>query len=617
MANKDVNIITQDARTRIRENVGMWIGTNENPNALLTEAFGNSLDEHLAGFGSVIEVGIDDGGIVKVTDHGRGFEINKKRDDGKTVLEASFDTILTSGKYLDDGSYTGSIGQNGIGSKTICFTSEWLNVDTWRNGLYESISFEKGILKKHSHGKTSLPGSGTTIEYLPDKEIFDTIKTDANYFRRFFNDICYICNDLTIILNGDEVIHHNSIDEAISPEDDMITPHFVLTKDDINIAFTYTTSDVCIIRSFANCGAFDSGVPITQIKSTLTRVFNKFAREQGLLKDKDKNLSGTSLQEGLDMIFNISSNHIIFDSQSKNTISKVDLTNQMTEFTEALVLYLDTYPDVGKAIVEKALLAKRAAEAAKKARANVKAKSKKNSSLRMPTTLVDCHCKDRSKAELFIVEGKAASGGLIAARNSTYQSIYSVRGMMLSVLKTKPENIIKNKEINNLLTALGLDYNSKNCKCKYDKSKLRYGKIIAAADGDEPGAAIRNLMFNIFWYICPELIINGHVYTSMPPLFRVITKKNEYIYLKDVAALEDYKSKHQKDIQSIGREKGLGEMDSDELEAALLNPETRNISCLTVSDYDKTDRMFQDLYGRKVEPRVRFLADHLEEANVE
>ena len=187
---------------------------------------------------------------------------------------------------------------------------------------------------------------------------------------------------------------------------------------------------------------------------------------------------------------------------------------------------------------------------------------------------------------------------------------------MLSVLKTAASNIYKNQEINNLVQALGLDVDEKTCKLTYDESKLRYGKIIAAADADYDGFSIENLLFNILWYMCPELIVNGHVYSAVPPLFRVTTNKNEYIYLRDNTALKEYQKNHT-DIKVIGRLKGLGEMDSEELSETLLDPETRNVLQLKVKDYGKTDKMFQDLYGKRVEPRVQFLAQHLEEARVD
>ena len=217
---------------------------------------------------------------------------------------------------------------------------------------------------------------------------------------------------------------------------------------------------------------------------------------------------------------------------------------------------MDNYPDDVRKIIEKALLARRAAEAAKKAREAVKKKAeKKDKIFKLPTTLVDAWTKDRSKAELLICEGKSAMSGLVAARDSETQAIYGVRGMMISARKTTMDKLLKNQEVNNLIVALGLDFDSHNYLI-YDKNKLRYDKIIACTDADPAGAAIENLLFNILWYICPELLLNGHVYSTIPPLFRVTTKKNEYIYLKDETALSEYQKKNSKKIQSIGRLKG-------------------------------------------------------------
>ena len=343
---------------------------------------------------------------------------------------------------------------------------------------------------------------------------------------------------------------------------------------------------------------------------------NAWARENNLLKEKEKNLDGASLQEGLLLVCNIISKGVSYDAQTKGKIVRMD-TSSLDSFGEELEVWLDNHPQDAKSIIEKSLIARKASEAAKKAREAVKSKAKnKDKVFKLPTTLADCWTKDRQKAELFIAEGKSAMSGLVAGRDSEFQAAYGVRGKMLSIRKVAPGNILKNQEINNIIQALGLDYDPKTAKCVYDKDKLRYGKIIAAADADPDGKMIENLLFSILWYICPELVINGHVYSSVPPLYRITTKKNEYIYLRDDAALEAYK-KASNDIKSINRLKGLGEQDSDELAYCLLEAETRNLYQLTVSDVKKTEQMFEDLYGKKVEPRVEFLEKHLEEARVD
>lgn len=624
------NIYTEDSiesldpREHIQLRSGMYIGSNENPNQLLMEIFSNALDEYNIGHGKNIYVSISKNGICRVRDEAQGFPVNVVRpEDGKTILEASFGVINTSGKYRDDGVYEGSsLGLNGVGGKVSNFLSTYFSVCSHRDGKYETLLFKEGLLESREAGKWEDSTSGTDIEYLPDPKYFQSNITDAKYFEKFFEDICCMCPGLTISLttdNSDKIIKKNGINDLVTnrvgSNVEIINNRFILENKDISLGMTFTSSNNSTILSYVNLGETDSGPHITSLKSSITRILNSWAKENGLLKEKEKNLDGSSIQEGMLLVCNISSTGVTYDSQTKSRVVSLD-SNFIDEFNKQFEVWLDNNPEDSKIIIEKALLARKASEAAKKAREAVKNKAdKKDKVFKLPTTLADCWSKDRSECELFLTEGKSAMSGLVAGRDSKFQAVYGVRGKMLSVLKTKQENIMKNQEINNIIQALGLDYDIKTGKCKYDKKKLRYDKIIAAADADFDGFAIENLMFNIFWYICPDLIIEGHVYSSVPPLYRVTTKKNEYIYLKDDNALNEYKKKNPNSIQFIGRMKGLGEQDSDELAYCLLEPETRNLYQLTVSDIGKTNKMFQDLYGKNVEPRVKFLEKHLEEAH--
>lgn len=626
------NIYTEDSiesldpREHIQLRSGMYIGSNENPNQLLMEIFSNALDEYNIGHGKNIYVSISKNGLCRVRDEAQGFPVNVVRpEDGKTILEASFGVINTSGKYRDDGVYEGSsLGLNGVGGKVSNFLSTYFSVCSHRDGKYETLLFKEGLLESREVGKWEDLTSGTDIEYLPDPKYFQSNITDAKYFEKFFEDICCMCPGLTIRLttdNNDKIIKKNGINDLVTSRVgsnvEIINSRFVLENKDISLGMTFTSSNSSTILSYVNLGETDSGPHITSLKSSITRILNSWAKENGLLKEKEKNLDGSSIQEGMLLVCNISSIGVTYDSQTKSRVVSLD-SNFIDEFNKQFEVWLDNNPEDSKIIIEKALLARKASEAAKKAREAVKNKAdKKDKVFKLPTTLADCWSKDRSECELFLTEGKSAMSGLVAGRDSKFQAVYGVRGKMLSVLKTKQENIMKNQEINNIIQALGLDYDIKTGKCKYDKKKLRYDKIIAAADADFDGFAIENLMFNIFWYICPDLIIEGHVYSSVPPLYRVTTKKNEYIYLRDDNALNEYKKKNPNSIQFIGRMKGLGEQDSDELAYCLLEPETRNLYQLTVSDIGKTNKMFQDLYGKNVEPRVKFLEKHLEEARVE
>lgn len=625
---KEDSIESLSPREHVRLRPGMYAGDTSDATQLAIEILGNAIDEYNIGHGNKITI-IVNSQIVSIEDEGQGFPINVMREDGETVLQASFDVINTSGKYRDDGVYEGTaIGLNGIGSKLTNFLSHNLFVTSWNaNGDYESLYFEEGIFKQRIVGKED-HSSGTLVSFVPNEDFFDTPQVNQKKLLDFCEDITCLCPGLIIVFNEQKIKHEDGIQDLLRKHlgkdiEIINNPLIIQEKKDkqaISLAMSYTTRGSSTIVPYVNCGLTSTGPHITSIKSTITRVLNKWAKEQGILKAKDKNLDGSSLQEGMVLVANITAEGVAYDAQVKTTITKIDTSFISSTLGEQLEIWLDNNVEDGKNIIEKALVARKAAEAAKKARERVKAKAAapvKAKAIQLPTTLTDCWSKDRSKCELFICEGKSAAAGLVAGRDSETQAIYGVRGKMLSVLKTTSTNIYKNQEINNLVQALGLDVDERTCKLAYDEKKLRYGKIIAAADADFDGFAIENLLFNILWYMCPELITNGHVYSAVPPLFRVTTKKNEYVYLRDAEALAVYQKEHGAQVQSIGRLKGLGEQDSDELSYCLLDPETRNVLQLKVEDYGKTDKMFQDLYGKRVEPRVQFLAQHLEEARVD
>lgn len=622
---KDDSIESLTPLEHVRLRPGMYIGDTSDATHLAIEILGNAIDEYNIGHGDTIEISIDDKQVT-ITDNAQGFPINVTRDDGETVLQASFDVINTSGKYTDDGVYEGTaIGLNGIGSKATNFLSHSLTVVTENSkGDSEKIYFAEGVFSERQLGKHLLGHQGTAVTFVPSEQFFDTPKVNEKKLKDFCDDITCLCAGLTIIYNGEKISHDNGIkdllDKHVGDNIEIINNPLIIQekqgKQAVSLALTYTSRGSSTIIPYVNCGLTSVGPHITGLKTTITRVLNKWAKEQGLLKKTDKNLDGTSLQEGLVLVANITALGVAYDAQVKTTITKIDSTFINSIFSKQFEIWLDNNVSDGTNIIEKALVARKAAEAAKKARERIKKQaneSVKKKTIQLPTTLTDCWSKKRSDCELFITEGKSAAAGLVAARDSEFQAIYGVRGKMLSVLKTTPANIYKNVEINNLVQALGLPVDEATCKLTYDEKKLRYGKIIAAADADPDGHHIENLLFNILWYMCPELIINGHVYSAVPPLYRITTKKNEYIYLKDDDELEQFKKTHSMSGLMLGRNKGLGEQDSDELAECLLEPETRNIYQLYVDDYAKTDKMFEDLYGKRVEPRVRYIQEHGEE----
>ena len=620
-----------DPLTFCRHRPDTYLGSNEDSTQLAREIITNCYDEFLAGYCSEIDICYNESeNVIIITDNGRGILPNVQKEDGKTVLEMVYGDINTSGKYdkADDAVYQVSTGAFGIGASLTNFLSHWLIATTKRDGEFEKVYFKEGKFEKREIGKCSKDEHGVRVQFNPSEEFFRDAKINTQKLEKEFFNMSCVCAGLKIIFNKKEYYHPNGLDDLIQEKTkkDMLLFEsffsFIVEQDRqyLNFILAYTTNSKSDFECYGNYSIVESGTPITAVKSCLTRVLNKWAKDNKLLKEKDKNLSGNDLQEGVVCIFNLASPNIRYDSQTKVRITSTEDNNFInSNLNEQFELWLDCNPDAGKAIIEKALLSRKAAEAAKKAREAVKNKVAKkvvDKALKLPTTLQDAWSKKRLECELFVCEGKSAASGLVAARDSETQAVYGVRGKMLSVLKTTPDKIVKNQEINNILEALGLDYNLKTGKCVYDKSKLRYGKIIAAADADYDGFAIENLFFNILWYLCPELVINGHVYSSVPPLYRVTTKKNEYVYLKDDNALEEYKKNNVNKIAVIGRMKGLGECDSDELSYCLLEPENRNLYQLQVSDIEKTNNMFQDLYGKAVTPRVKFLSEHLEEAQI-
>lgn len=474
-------------REHVRKRPSMYCGDTSTPNQLMMELFSNALDEHNIGHGDTIDVSIDKSGLCRIEDFAQGFLVDEMRDDGKTVFQAAFDTMNTSGKYTDDGVYEGSsLGLNGIGTKLVTYLSKNVMAETVREGRWECNSFSDGVLYSHQSGDAKQTAhTGTTVTYLPDEQFFGTGKTSVLFFKKFFNDITCICPTLTVFLNG-EKISHNSIedmlDEKRGKDIEIVGNHFVMNTDKINLAMTFTSGSQAKIIPYVNYGITSSGPHITGIKSTLTRVFNNWAKENNLLTAKDKNLDGAAIQEGIVLVCNINSKGVKYNAQVKDDIIDMD-TSFTTALGQQLEVWLDSNPEDAKAILEKAILARKAAEAAKRARAAVKNNKKRgNNFLKMPTSLSDCWSKDRSICELYLTEGRSASSNMVAGRDSKFQAVYGVRGKMLSVLKAKQESIIKNQEINNLIQALGLEFNPKTAKCVYDKSKLRYDKIITATD---------------------------------------------------------------------------------------------------------------------------------------
>ena len=610
--------------TRLRPQV--YAGDCTYSTQLAVEILSNAVDEFRLGHGDQIDISINKN-VITIEDHGQGFIPNSTRDDGKTILEAAFSVINTSGKYREDGTYEGtSLGSFGIGSKITTFLSHWLEVVTYRDGQYEHIRFKEGEFEKRESGKWEKDTTGTVVSWEPSEEFFTHPEIEIAKFRDLLHTTASLCQGLTINLdyNGTKEIYYsaNGIDDLVDAAikdteliDNRCRFNYQQGKEKMDFVLTYTTNYSSTIVPYVNTGLTEKGPHIVTIKTILTREFNKFFRDKGWIKEKEENLTGDDVQEGMYIVFNLTAPGVGYDAQVKSTITQIDMSNFSTVLVENLNIWFQRNEKEVKLIADKALAARRAREAAKKARDNarnleIKGKTK---FINLPTKLVDAWSKDRSECELFITEGDSAANGLIGARDGKTQAIFPIRGKILSVRKSTVEKIYANQEIANIVQALGLDIDKKTQKLVYDTNKLRYGKIIFACDADPDGQAIKNLLINCFHWLCPDLLTKGHIYVAVPPLFRITTKKNEYIYLKDADALNEYRKSHKNDKYLINRMKGLGEQDPEELAQCLLEEETRNVQQLIVDDERATDDLLEIVEGVAVPPRRQYLLEHGEE----
>lgn len=547
---------------------GVYAGDTTYSTQLLVEILSNSIDEFRLGHGNEIDITIDKD-IITVEDYGQGFLVNEIREDGKTVLEAAFSVLNTSGKYREDGTYEGtSLGSFGIGSKITTFLSHWLRVDTHRNGQSEYILFEEGVFNKREIGSTVLK-NGTTVSWQPSEEFFTHTEVEIDKVKKLCQTIVCLCPGLTINLNdnGNKISYFSKegIDDLVDiavKNTELIKNRFHMNyekgKNKMDMVFTYTSNYSSTIVPYVNTGLTDSGQHITQIKTTITRVFNKFFKEKGWLKEKDENLTGDDIQEGMYVVFNITAPNVAYDAQVKSRITKIDMSPFTEAFAEELEYWLYNNEKDVKGIADKAISARNARQAAKRAREAARGQvKKKEKAVKFDTKLADCYGKDRLKCEIYIVEGDSAAGNLKTARDNEFQAVLPVRGKILNTQKATLDKIQKNAEIMSMIDAFGLTIDTKTMKVTYHRDDLRYGKIIILSDADVDGSHIKNLFYTFIWNFCPDLIKEGYVFAGVPPLYKITTSKG-YKYLKNDMALLKYREANKDKKYIVNRLKGLG-----------------------------------------------------------
>lgn len=598
-------------REHVRKRPSMYCGDTSTPNQLMMELFSNALDEHNIGHGDIIDVSIDKSGLCRIEDFAQGFLVDEIREDGKTVFQAAFDTMNTSGKYTDDGVYEGSsLGLNGIGTKLVTYLSKNVVAETVREGKWECNSFSDGICYSHQSGNAKETAhTGTTVTYLPDEQFFDTDKTSVSFFKKFFNDITCICPTLTVLLNG-EKISHNSIedmlDEKRCKDIEIVSNHFVMNTDKINLAMTFTSSSQAKIIPYVNYGITSSGPHITGIKSTLTRVFNNWAKENNLLTAKDKNLDGAAIQEGIVLVCNINSKGVKYNAQVKDDIIDMD-TSFTTALGQQLEVWLDSNPEDAKAILEKAIFARKAAEAAKRARAAVKNNKKRGNKVKIlnPDKLKDAEFLGQDST-LLVVEGLSAGASMCVAREIDKYGILMLRGKLINALANKDDRLLKNEEIQLLFKALGIrPYED------YEETSLRYGRIGICVDSDSDGFHIGLLIASALEHFCPKFIQENRLCWLRSPLYIVKYKDKEQYYFTD-QEMNAARPSLPAGVE-VQRCKGLGSLSASQARNSMFG-ENQHMDVLIPTD--KTKNKLVTLMGSNSDGRKDFIFNNIDFSEV-
>lgn len=598
-------------REHVRKRPSMYCGDTSTPNQLMMELFSNALDEHNIGHGDTINVSIDKSGLCRIEDFAQGFLVDEMRDDGKTVFQAAFDTMNTSGKYTDDGVYEGSsLGLNGIGTKLVTYLSKNVMAETVREGRWECNSFSDGVLYSHQSGDAKQTAhTGTTITYLPDEQFFGTGKTSVLFFKKFFNDITCICPTLTVFLNG-EKISHNSIedmlDEKRGKDIEIVGNHFVMNTDKINLAMTFTSGSQAKIIPYVNYGITSSGPHITGIKSTLTRVFNNWAKENNLLIAKDKNLDGAAIQEGIVLVCNINSKGVKYNAQVKDDIIDMD-TSFTTALGQQLEVWLDSNPEDAKAILEKAILARKAAEAAKRARAAVKNNKKRGNKVKIlnPDKLKDAEFLGQDST-LLVVEGLSAGASMCVAREIDKYGILMLRGKLINALANKDDRLLKNEEIQLLFKALGIKPHE-----DYEETNLRYGRIGICVDSDSDGYHIGLLIASALEHFCPKFIQENRLCWLRSPLYIVKGKDKEQYYFTD-QEMDAARPNLPAGVE-VQRCKGLGSLSASQARNSMFG-ENQHMDVLIPTD--KTKNKLITLMGSNADGRKNFIFNNIDFSEV-
>ena len=609
----------------VRKRPGMYIGSTSSSGLhhLVYEIVDNSIDEALAGYCDRIEVIIEPGDIICVRDNGRGIPVDIQEQTGKSALEVVF-TVLHAGGKFGGGGYKVSGGLHGVGASVVNAMSEWLVVHVHKNGKIYEMKFSRGNITQEMKIVGETDRSGTTVRFKPDPEMFDETVYDYDTLHTRMREQAFLNGGLYISTEDrregreqkDEMCYAGGIREFVSFINHNKTPlhnEVIYMKgersdSEAEIALQYNDSYNEVIVSFANnIHTPEGGMHETGFRTALTRVLNAYGTKVGILKNDDK-LSGEDCREGMTAIISVKLTEPQFEGQTKAKLGNSEMRTLVDSVvSDKLEQFLEENPAVGKAILDKAMTASRAREAARKARESVRRKTGLESG-QMPDKLRDCNERDASLTELYIVEGDSAGGSATQGRDSRYQAILPLWGKMLNVEKARADKVYGNDKLAPVITALGAGIGD-----EFDVNKLRYHKIVIMADADVDGAHIRTLMLTFFFRFMRPLIEQGYVYSAVPPLYKLSRGKTTRVAFSDeerdrVSA--ELRGDNPNSKVDISRFKGLGEMDPHELWETTMNPETRTLRRICLEDAVKADEIFTILMGEQVEPRKAFIEEN-------
>ncbi len=613
----------------VRKRPGMYIGSTSSSGLhhLVYEIVDNAIDEALAGYCDHITVRINPGDTVTVVDNGRGIPVDIQQQTGKSALEVVF-TVLHAGGKFGGGGYKVSGGLHGVGASVVNALSEWLEVQVHKDGKIYEMKFSRGDITEPITVVGETDRTGTTVTFKPDPEMFDDTVYDYDILHKRMREQAFLNAGLRIRiedLRGEEPVfddmhYEGGIREFVDYLNRHKTP---LTEDVVymsggredsiaEIAFQYNDGYNEMLVSFANnIHTPEGGMHETGFKAALTRVLNAYAVKNGALKGDDK-LSGEDCREGLTAVISVKLTNAQFEGQTKAKLGNAEIRSLVDSIvSEQLEIYLEENPAFGKMIIDKALTASRAREAARKARESVRRKTGLESG-QMPDKLQDCNERDPSLCEIYIVEGDSAAGSAIQGRDSRFQAILSMWGKMLNVEKARADKIYGNDKLYPMIVALGAGIGE-----EFNIDKLRYHKIIIMADADVDGAHIRTLLLTFFFRYMRPLIENGYVYSAVPPLYKLTRGKTQRVAYSDeerdkISA--EMRGDNPNAKVDINRYKGLGEMDPHELWETTMDPEKRTLRRITLDDAVAADQIFTVLMGEEVEPRKAWIEENAQYA---